>query len=130
VIESARHCIHGSGHAAERAPDESLTFDLLATSVAHELRQPLAVIWGCSELLAHRPLGDLERAALVAEIRRAAERLAASLARIENGARPEILRFGPRGEHRVLDLRARPRSTGCDLLRLMSAGDEQHSLMG
>jgi signal transduction histidine kinase len=78
---------------------------LLARSVAHELRQPLSLIIGYAELLAsRRPDGD-EQAALVAAIRAAADRMAASLARLD---RPEELRPRQLGPEELLDLRPAP----------------------
>ena len=83
---------------------EDVAPDLLARSVAHELRQPLALIVGYAELLAAEP-DEAARAALLAELRRAAQRLAGSLERLDRPEPPEILTFGSRGEYRLLDLR-------------------------
>ena len=87
------------------------TPELLARSVTHELRQPLSLIVGYAELLATRDLPEAERAALLAELRRAAARLAGSLERLERLGRPEaaaLVRFGPGEGRAVIDLRARP----------------------
>ena len=79
--------------------------DLLARSVTHELRQPLSLIVGYAELLAAEP-EEAVRTLLLAELRRAADRLAGSLARLERVDGLEMRTFGPGGEYRVLDLRA------------------------
>jgi signal transduction histidine kinase len=79
--------------------------DLLARSVTHAVRQPLSLIVGYAELLAREP-DEGARALLLAELRGAAARLAGSLERLDRPEPPEVLTFGPRGEHRVLDLRA------------------------
>ena len=76
--------------------------DLLARSVAHELRQPLALIAGSAELLATHRLPEADQAALIAAIRVAAARMAGSLARLD---RPETLRWRQLGPAELLDLR-------------------------
>ena len=86
------------------ATPEGASFDLIALSVTHELRQPLSLICGYAELLATRPLPEDERVALLGQIRRAAERLSASLARLERAERLELVAFAA-GERHVLDLR-------------------------
>ena len=86
-------------------PDAESETKLLARSVTHALRQPLSLIVGYAELLARAP-DELTRAELLADIRRAAARLAGSLARLERAERLETLAFGPFEEHRLLDLRA------------------------
>jgi signal transduction histidine kinase len=88
------------------SPAPSGTFDLLARSVTHELRQPLSLIVGYAELLERGSVGEAERAALVAEIRSAAARLAGSLSRLERADASRRRRFGPDPEREVLDLRA------------------------
>lgn len=77
---------------------------LLARSITHALRQPLALIVGYAELLAAES-DEGTRALLLAELRRAADRLAGSLARLDRAEPPETLSFGARGEYRILDLR-------------------------
>ena len=67
----------------EHSVTEPLMTELLTRSVVHELRQPLSLVVGYSELLANASLDDPERALLLAELRAAALRLASSLARIE-----------------------------------------------
>ena len=84
----------------------TLDFDLLARSITHELRQPLSLIVGYAELLATRPLEEVERAAILAELRGAAARLAGSLERLERPDACGLLAFGADPEQRVLDLRA------------------------
>ena len=79
--------------------------ELLARSVTHELRQPLSLIVGYAELLA-RASDELARAELLGEIRRAAARLAGSLAKLEHAEALETVAFGRLEECRVLDLRA------------------------
>ena len=79
--------------------------ELVARSVTHELRQPLSLIVGYAELLARAP-DELTRAELLAEIRRAAARLAGSLAKLERAEALETVAFGPFEEYRLLDLRA------------------------
>jgi signal transduction histidine kinase len=87
-------------------PASAATFDLLARSVTHELRQPLSLIVGYAELLATRPFDEAERAALLAELRGAAARLAGSLERLERPEACGMLAFGAGPERRVLDLRS------------------------
>jgi signal transduction histidine kinase len=80
------------------------TPELLARSVIHELRQSLSLIVGYAELLARAP-DELTRAELLGEIRRAAARLAGSLAKLEHAEALETVAFGALEEYRVLDLR-------------------------
>ncbi len=84
----------------------SLDPELLVRSVTHELRQPLTLIVGYAELLATRPFDEVERAAILAELRGAAARLAGSLERLERPDACKLLAFGADPEQRVLDLRA------------------------
>lgn len=91
--------------AREAATAEARTLGLVARSVTHQLRQPLSLIAGYAELLAHRPLAEGERAAFVEEIREAASRLAASLQILERPYDLAMLAFGPEWERQVLDLR-------------------------
>ena len=89
---------------APQSDAESET-ELLTRSVTHELRQPLSLIAGYAELLARTP-DELTRAELIGELRRAAARLAGSLAKLERAERLETVAFGPFEENRLLDLRA------------------------
>lgn len=88
------------------------TLRLLARSVSRELRQPLTVILGYAELLETRAVPAAERAARLAEIRRAAARLAGSLDRLDRvGRRPAeaaVIRVGPGDGCEVIDLRPEP----------------------
>lgn len=97
----ARHCL-----AADTAP-YAPGFEMLARSITHELRQPLSLICGYSELLANGSLTDAERSTLVDEIRRAARRLAASIDLVERSDNLRVRTFGSASDYRVLDLRSR-----------------------
>ena len=67
--------------------------DPLVRAVTHELRQPLSLIVGYTELLETHELAAADRVAILAEIRRAAARMAGVLRRLD---RPEeLLNPGP-----------------------------------
>ena len=97
--------VFGAGASRDGAPPPDAGPALLARSVTHELRQSLWLIGGYAELLARAP-DELTRAELLREIRRAASRLAGSLAKLERAEALETIAFGPFEEYRVLDLRA------------------------
>ena len=108
------------------SPPDGPGADLIALSVTHELRQPLSLIAGYAELLAARPIPEDERVALLGEIRRAAERLSASLARLERAERLELVAFAG-GERHVLDLRpatVKPRTADVPLTPAGPGGPE------
>ena len=87
-------------------PEDRPTSELIVLSVTHELRQPLSVIAGYAELLAQRAHSEHDEA-LLREIRRAAERLAAALCRLERADRFQLVPLCG-GARRVLDLRPEP----------------------
>ena len=103
-----------AGHGTDDGEGRDPTLDLVARSVVHELRQPLAVILGYAEILAARgrerpsdnPLWD--DGALLERIREAAWRMAVSLEKLEHASELLLLAFGPRSRERFLDLRAEP----------------------
>jgi signal transduction histidine kinase len=110
-MAALRRCLTLRGECAahRRAPwgrprrpriDPETTVDLLARSITHELRQPLALIAGAAELLATRDLPEAERSALLAELRGAAARLSGRRLERPDGLRPR--RLGP---EELLDLR-------------------------
>jgi nitrogen-specific signal transduction histidine kinase len=79
----------------------------LIRSIRQEVWQPLSVIVGYAQLMAAEP-DEATRAAHLGELLHAVARVDGLLGRLECAEPLETLTFGPRGEYRVLDLRARP----------------------
>jgi signal transduction histidine kinase len=102
--------------APQRVEEHVATLDLVARSLTHELRQPLAGIIGYADLLAaggrDKPLAahGLDDVALLDRIRGAAWSMAVALEKLERAPELPLIALGPQGRWRVLDLRARPAS--------------------